>query len=167
MESRPYVDEATCVLLNRLLPDFAIELKQHIVESTGQAGGLYLDLPAAPSADYHFRLWVSPEIQISAVLLSDGTSNYFWYMPFESAAYGNLASELQKALDQTLESLISHETRITQKRGLLFHTFKCEFKSPRGWKRVYGHSALRYTNFQPPQTAERKRVYRSPAIQLR
>jgi hypothetical protein len=165
MESLPYVDEATCILLNRLLPDFAIEPKQHILESTGQAVGLYLDLPAAPAADYHLRLWVSPEIQISAELLGNVAANCFWYMPFPSSAYGN-SEELQKSLDNTLESLISHETRITQKRGLLFHTFKCEFKSPTGWKRVHGHAMLRFTGRQPPQTAERKRVYRSPAIQL-
>jgi hypothetical protein len=166
MEGCPYIHETTCILLNRLLPDLAIEPKQHILESSGQAVGLYLDLPTPVGADYHFRLWVSPEIQISARLIDPGTSNYFWFMPFPKKAFWKTPDELQRILDNTLEALISHETRIVQTRGLIFHTFNCDCKSATGWKQIYGHATLRSTEFRLPPTAERKRIYRSPAVKL-
>jgi hypothetical protein len=148
------------------MPDFVIVPKPYVVSSSGQAVGLYLDLPTPPGADYYFRLWVSPEIQISARLVDPGASNYFWFMPFQKKAFWKTAEESQNVVDQTLETLISHETRIVQKRGLLFHTFNCDYKSPTGWKQLYSHVTLRSTEFRLPQTAERKRVYRSPAVKL-
>jgi hypothetical protein len=126
-----------------------------------------VDLPAPPEADYRFHLTLRPERQIHANPLHLGEAHYyFWYRPFEEAEFGNSIEKLDGAFLETVERLVSHETRIVQKRGLLNHSFRCDYKSQGEWKRVYGHSALRFGGFVPPPIAGRKQIYYAPALIL-
>jgi hypothetical protein len=94
----------------------------------------------------------------------DPDINYFWYRPFESAEFRDSTDALDATFCETLEKLLAHETRITQKNGSLNQHFKCEYKAGDGWKRVYGHSALKLGGWKFPQIEEKLRVYHSSAL---
>jgi hypothetical protein len=159
MELTEYVDERITALLKRLLPNLAIEPTLTPLARSSKPSA-HINLPAAPRADYHFRLYLLPEKQIHAVLLNAAAEFYFWYMPFEEAEYDDSVD----AFVATLELLVSHETHIVQKRGLLNHSFTCDYKSVAGWKRICGFSAFRFGGFKVPPIKEKKRVYCSPAL---
>jgi hypothetical protein len=163
MELSQYVDEPTLAALQRLLPDAPFQ--PILMPLSGSADrSVSVKLPVPADAEYGFTLYFQPERQIAATLLVADAADYFWYMPFEDAAFHNSVQELDAAFIKTVEHLVCHETRIIQKRGLLNHSFRCDYKSASGWKRVYWHSALRLGRFHPPLIAGRKRVYMSPAI---
>jgi hypothetical protein len=166
MELSQYVDEPMLAALRRLLPNATLQPVLRPL-SWSAYPSVSVALPVPAGAEYGFKLYFQPERQISArLLVADGTY-YFWYMPFEDAAFRNSVEELDAAFVQTIEHLVWHETRIVQKRGLINHSFRCDYKSASGWKRVFSHSALRLGGFHPPLIAGRERVYTSPAIVLR
>ena len=165
MSLSEFVDERMVVALNRTLPNVALEpiLKEH---SHGMRS-VSVELPAPQGGEYQFILTLQPERQIHARLvrhLDTQRNNYFWYRPFEDAEFRGSIEKLDAAFIETIEKLVRHETRILQKRGLLNHSFRLEYKSSSGWKRVYGHSALRMGGFSAPMIAGRQRVYHSPAL---
>jgi hypothetical protein len=86
---------------------------------------------------------------------------YFWYMPFEEAAFGS-KDELDEAFLATAELIICHNTRIEQKSGVFFNHFRCEYESENGWKRIYGHSGLRW--IRAPKVQGHRQVYQSPPL---
>jgi hypothetical protein len=149
-------------LLARLLPDSVI---QPVSERTQGIDSKRIDLPSPAGADYFFQLWIEPEMQISAELAVPGSDiNYFWYRPFESAEFRNSTAALEAAFCQTLEKLLTHESRIIQKNGWLNWHFKCDYKTADGWKRIYRHSASKLGGWRFPQIDGRVRIYRSSAL---
>jgi hypothetical protein len=158
--------EKTLDLLDRLLPAFAA---QPVTQRTQKIDSTRIDLPRAPGADYFFRLYTEPEMQIHAALTAPSSDvNYFWYRPFESAEFHDSAEALEAAFCETLEKLLTHESRIIQKNGWLNWHFKCDYKSADGWKRVYRHSALKLGHWKVPHIDGRVRTYRASALaQLR
>ena len=163
----PEVDAKTSSLLNRLLGDRNPLI--HPEEPTGDIREKIarLDLPAAPNAEYFFRLWFyeDGERQISAHLIqhrSDDT--YFWYRPLEMGEFKSSEDDLVSEFCEELENLLTHETRIVQRKGWLFWHFRCEYRTEEKWKSVCSHSAFRGGRFKPPQIRGRKRVYHSAPI---
>jgi hypothetical protein len=149
--------------LNRLLPNVKVQ------PNTDKADGISsttIELPAAPGSDYYFRLWMEPEIQISALLIARSPDQkYFWYRPFESSEFRNSMVALEAAFCETVEKLLTHETRIIQKNGWLNWHFKCEYRdSSDRWNRIYGHSAFKLGGFKVPKISGRTRTYRSAAL---
>jgi hypothetical protein len=173
MDLSNYVDGSTTAALQRLLPGVVLEpvltplrWRSGLTVVPHESGfSVQINIPAAPGADYSFWLLFQPERQIGAALIgADPARPYFWYMPFEDAAYNNSVEKLDGAFFETLELLISHETRIVQKRGLFFDSFRCEYKCSSGWQRVNGMAGLRMGGFKASRIAGRKRTYRSPAL---
>ena len=158
-----YIDDATGDLLRRLLPSYVVQ--PHFTALPSGHRTVHLDLPLPTSAEYGFQLWVYPEKQISARLLGSNSRGYFWYMPFEEAAYGNSIEKVDLAFLRAVELLISHETRIIQTRGLLTSSFRCEYGSNVDWTHLSSHSALTLGfSRQIPHIAGRKRIYYSPRL---
>jgi hypothetical protein len=159
----PQVDDRTLRLLSLLLPDF------NPVEGA-KFTGLHLwriDLPPADGADYFFRLWFysDGERQIGAQLVEDSDdARYFWYRPFESAEFRESNVDLVNAFCKELEALITHETRIIQRKGWLFWHFRCDYRASENWKCLYKHAAFRGGGFKPLEARVRKRVYGSAAL---
>jgi len=143
--------------LNRLIPGF----EENVI--TKPPSTVLFQLPTAPNADYRFLLYFEPEMQIHAELLGTGHKRYFWYMPFEEAAYRNDLEKLFTAFADTVEALIFHPTRIVQRRGLLSHSFKLECQRDGQWQRIYGHSCSRF-GFDVPPIRGRRHVYNSSAV---
>jgi hypothetical protein len=170
MDLSAYVDEPTITALQRLLPGVAFEpiltpLRWRLGLSAKSDFSVHVNLPAAPGAEYSFELYFRPEKQIHAKLIN-ADSLYFWYMPFEEAAFNNSLEKLDGAFIETVDLLISHETRIVQKRGLFLDSFCCDHKGSSGWRRVYWMAGLRMGGFgfKVPRIAGRERIYRSPAL---
>jgi hypothetical protein len=167
MKLADHVDEPTVLALQRLLP--GVVLEPIITPVPTRSGTLNapvsvsVKLPPAPAADYQFELTFEPERQIHAQLLDASNQRIaFWYMPFEDAAFGDSPARLDEAFIQTLERLLSHETRIVQRRGLLTHSFTCEYRAIDEWKRISGISYLRW--FAAPRIKGRQHVYHSPSL---
>jgi hypothetical protein len=153
--------EKTLELVTRLLPDFVV---QAITQRKQGISSKRIDLPSAAGADYFFQLWIEPEMQISAQLTApDSDVNYFWYRPFESAELRDSTEALDTAFCETLEKLLTHETRIIQKNGWLNWHFICEYKTADCWKRVYGHSALK-GSWKFPEIDGKVRIYYSSSL---
>jgi hypothetical protein len=154
--------DKTLELLARLLPDFVI---QPVAQGAQGVDSTRIDLPAAAGADYFFQLWIEPEMQISAELaVAAADVNYFWYRPFESAEFRDSMEALESAFCETLEKLLTHETRIVQKNGWLNWHFKCEYKAADNWMRIYRHSALKLGGWKFPGIDGKVRVYHSSAL---
>lgn len=166
MDLYQYVDEATVAALQRLLPNVIFNPIVKPIASS-KASSVSIELPAASGGEYLFVLFFSPQRQIHARLLPANTRQYyFWYRPFEDAEFGNSIEKLDCAFMETVEQLISNETRIIQKRGLLTNSFKCDYRSLSGWKTVSGQSALRIRGFVVPPIDGKQRIYHSPALIL-
>ena len=152
----------TLELLARLLPDFVV---QPVTLRVQGIDSRKIDLPSAAGADYFFRLWIEPEMQINAELTAPGSDvNYFWYRPFESAEFHDSLEALDAAFCAMLKKVLTHETRIIQESGWLNWHFKCEYKTADSWKRVYGYSALKLGGWKTPRIDGKTRIYHSAAL---
>jgi hypothetical protein len=119
----PYLNNPVVDFVRDLLPSMVVEADAR--QEPGISGQSYhIDLPPATGNDYCFTLWLgSGEKQIAARLLNADKSSYFWYRPFEDAEFRS-AERLDKAFREAVEVIMRHNTRIEQKRGLLFNHFK-------------------------------------------
>ncbi len=155
--------EKTLELLARLLPGFET---RPVTQRARGAESTRIDLPTAPGADYSYQIFeFHPEMQICAELVrSNPEINYFWYRPFELAEFGNSQEALEAAFCETLEKLLTNETRIVQKNGFLTWSFRCEYKTADRWNRVYSHAALRVPGWKLPRIRGDIHVYQSQAV---
>jgi hypothetical protein len=161
------LDDKTLGVLNRVFGDY--NPMTHFVKPQGDSRKNIwrLDLPSAPGAEYFFSLWFfeSGERQISAQLLDHGMDGtYFWYRPLEVAEFRGSENDLVSKFCEELEALLTHETRIVQRKGWLVWHFHCEYRKGEEWKDVYGHSAFRGGRFKPPHIKGRIRIYHSAPI---
>jgi hypothetical protein len=159
------IGNKTATLLSDLLPSFnpTIEAAEPLRGSGGNVARL--DLPTAPGAEYSFTLWFdeSGEREISATLTTCLNERpYFWYRPFELAEFRNNVEQLETKFCDELGILLTHETRVVQRKGWLFWGFRCEYRAEERWQRVYSHSALRW--FKAPQITGKRRVYFSAPV---
>ena len=161
----PKIDAKTSSLLSRLLGDYNPGINQPKGDIREKI--VRLDLPTAPGAEYFFRLWFyeGGERQISAHLLQNrGDDTYFWYRPLEMGEFNGSEDDLVSEFCQELENLLTHETRIVQRKGWLFWHFRCEYRAEEKWKSVCSHSAFRGGRFKPPHINGRRRIYHSASI---
>jgi len=118
--------------------------------------GTYLDLPAAPKADYRFSLYVG-EPQIHAVLVGSHTGRRFWYWPFAEQDYASL-EEQEKHFLECVRLLLRFPTQVTQRRTLLGATPRCEADTEKGVAPIGGSLGVW---FGVPKISGRERVHRS------
>jgi hypothetical protein len=163
----PKVDEKTSALLNRLLIDYRPVAQSQEAQTDAQKGIARLDLPIATGAEYFFRLSFHDggERHISAQLIENRSAGtYFWYRPFELAEFRGSPEDLATEFCQELELLLTHETRIVQRKGWLFWHFRCEYLVGEKWKSLSSHLAFRRGRFKPPRIEGRERIYKSGPI---
>ena len=122
-------------------------------------------LPAAQSGDYRFTLYVydDGEPQVCATVLDGDPGASFWSWPFEDPDYRS-PSEREKAFFRAVQDLLTSTTRISQKRGLLFTSFRCEVLRGDQWTEIGPTmSYWRWGKFLIPATAKSV-IYESPAL---
>jgi hypothetical protein len=148
--------------LNRLLPDFVV---QPVSQGDGHTGSTRIDLPAAIGAEYLFELWIRPETQIGARLIEGGADcNYFWYLPFEDTDYGSSMEKLDQHFCETVEKLLTHDTRIIYRSGWMSWQFRCDYETQGQWKQISYNSTLKLAGWKVPKLVGKSRIYRSPAL---
>jgi len=148
--------------LNRLLPDFVV---QPVSRGDGHTRSTRIELPTAVGAEYLFELWIRPEMQIGARLIEGGADcNYFWYLPFEDADYSGSTKMLDQRFCETVEKLLTHNTRIIYRSGLLSWQFRCDYETQGRWKKISYNSTLKLAGWKVPKLAGKSRIYRSPAL---
>ncbi|NIM49038.1 MAG: hypothetical protein GTO22_07235 [Gemmatimonadales bacterium] len=148
---------ATLSWLRSLDPNLTVS--QH-----AELGYVFLELSPPPQAEYAFRLcFYEGELTLAAVPTCDREAEAFWHQGVERMGAGSL-DEAEQAFREFVLDVISHESRITQRRGLLFHRFTCEVHRAAGWQRVGGRILALRTQFRAPPVSGRKREYRSPAV---
>ena len=92
-------------------------------------------------------------------------NEYFWYHPFEDWQYRGGSAELENAVLSELTAIVSHPTRITQRRKRFSWSFICEYQEGEAWKPLYEHNLLR-GNRSLPAIDGSERVYRSPPLTI-
>ncbi len=127
-------------------------------------GHVFLDLPRPPSADYFFRLILSGhEYSLAAVPAGEPEAQMFWHQSFEPLG-ADLLDAVEPTFRQFVQDVISHESRIIQRRGLLLHRFTCELLRGDAWERVGGRILALRHRFRAPRIRGRQREYRAPAL---
>ena len=149
--------DATRNLLHSLIP-------QNKVEETGNFEQFTFILPWPTEGDYRFIVDIHGEEEawLSAVRRGAERNEYFWYHPFEDAAFPTPEALFQQ-LHRELRLVLENSTRITQTRGMFMWSFTCEYNTDRGWKELYTHGLLRWNNGVPPISGKRH-VYSAPPI---
>ena len=147
------IDDQTLLLLTRLLGNswrFGATVRTH---ENSREEITRVDLHTAPGAEYFFRLWFyeDGERQISAHLVQHRSEDtYFWYRPFEMNQFEESENGFVIEFCKELEVLLTHETRIIQRKGWLWWHFDCQYCAGEVWRSLYRHSALRSGGFKPP-----------------
>ena len=121
-------------------------------------------LPAASEADYKFLLYVysDGERGLAASLQAQNDSLYFWTRQLELSEFSD-ARTLQEEFLRLVSVILESPTRITQKRGVLFHCFRCEAEVEGEWELLGSHAGLR-GQFTAPAITGRTFVYRSAPV---
>jgi hypothetical protein len=130
-----------------------------------------LALPPAEGADFHLNIYVydDGEPQITAQPLGHGSPRdardqvAFWGLSFEVADY-RTDEERNTAFLATLDLLLTHEVRITQRRGCLNYHFTCEYKNGDDWLALPGILHFRWSHSRFLRCRARHLRFLSPAL---
>jgi hypothetical protein len=151
----------TVALIRTYLPEHRakVEIKQN--------GWWTVELPHPASADYQFRLHGEPggERQISARPIRTTESrprNRFWSLRMELAGSSDDASKLEEAFLETVKALMSSPTRIVERKGVIWRSYKGAYQTEGGWQRM-GSAFYLALGFGIPFVAK-KIVYTSPPV---
>lgn len=134
--------------------------------ATRESGSGYdfVDFPRSPGAEYFFRVILTEnDYSLAAVLTSDPEAHMFWHQSFERLGAESL-DPVEEAFREFVVDVLSHESRIIQSRGLLFHRFTCEVLRGEVWERVGGRILALRTHVGVPRISGRGREYRAPAL---
>jgi hypothetical protein len=71
----------------------------------------------------------------------EGENRAVWYHPFEDDEWKGAAASSGKAFIEFIEHLLTNETRIVERRGLLWHSAELEIRR-QGWESFCKHSQL-------------------------
>jgi hypothetical protein len=163
----PQIDDTTVALLNRLLVGRSPFDHSRDPQGEFREGITRVDLPAADDAEYFFRLAFheTGERYISAHLIErPNAANYFWYRPFELAEFRGSGADLAAEFCKEMELVLTHATRIVQRKGWLFWRFRCEYRNGQKWTNISSQMAFRGGRFSPPHIDGTMRIYCSAAI---
>jgi hypothetical protein len=119
-----------------------------------------------PDGDYRFKLYLYKEgnMSIGAELVNQPNDyNYFWSRLIEQYSKRSI-DDMQFEVIEVLNKILKHETRIIQKRGLLFWHFSCQYHDGGQLKSVGGNSTLRFPNVKVPYPKLSEKIYRSKAL---
>lgn len=151
---------ATIELLQTFLPHF--EPKVEI----GKYHWWSIELPCPADADYQFSLAGEPggERQIHASPIGDaGGASRFWYCALELADFRDNATALQGEFLEVVRTLVTHPTRITEKKGVFWLSYRAQYQDETGWRRLTGGASYLGLGAGIPFIGT-KRTYKSPAI---
>lgn len=153
----------TMKLVQEYLPRFEPKIELDL-----QHGWWTVALPCPTGAEYQFSLHgeLGGERQVSARLTEfrDSYSRHgFWYSALELADFRDDASTLQNIFHELVRALMAYPTRITEKKGVLWLSYRAEYQKKTGWQRLRGGVKYLGLGFGVPFIGK-KRVYTSPPV---
>ena len=153
---------ATIELVKTLMPGFEPELRLPL-----DVVWWSFKLPVPAKAEYEFSLsGLGEERYIGATLLQfreERSRHRFWYCPLESAGFRDDAAKLEACFHEQVRRLLQHPTRITEKKGIIWLSYRGEYQSESGWQRLRGGVMYLGLGFGVPFFGK-KRVYTSPPV---
>ncbi len=164
MSSTPIEDDevATVDLVRRFLPHFEPRIER------GKHDWWSLALPYPTTADYRFSLHgaFGGERQISARRTSireNSKRRRFWYCSLELADFRNDVIALEAVFRDQIEKLMTSSTQITEKKGLMWISYRAQYESQEGLRRLRGGFSNIGLGLGIPFVG-RKRIYKSPPL---
>jgi hypothetical protein len=120
--------------------------------------------PISQGSEYGFSAWFleSGELSIDAYLSSSeqfSRSLDFWYHSFEEDEF-EAREELVEEFQSELIQLLTHETRIVQRKRPRAYDFACEVRLE-DWTPVYRQTLSRESTATVPAISSRERTYRA------
>ncbi len=123
-----------------------------------------IELPPVQGADIAYRLMFDQgAYTLFAVPVADPDAGMFWHQTFEQMGAASV-EEAEPQFREFVLDVLSHESRILQRRGLLFHGFACELLREAEWQRVGGQILVLRTSGRVPRIEGRTKEYRSPPM---
>jgi hypothetical protein len=166
MDPRSLEDDAsaTVSVVQRYLPLFKPNFKLDL-----KHGWWSFELPRSPAAEYQFSLngELGGERQMSARRAQDAeksvSTNHFWYGAMEMADFRDDSSRLEMLFHEQVVSLLRYPTRIVENKGVIWLSYRAEYQSDAGWRRLRGGVSYLGLGFGIPFFGK-ERVYTSPAV---
>lgn len=127
------------------------------------------ELPRPLVAEYQFSLHgeLGGERQMAARRTQDEekpfSSNRFWYGAMEMADFRDDSSRLEALFHEQVKSLLQYPTRIVEDKGVIWLSYRAEYQSDAGWRRLQGGVSYLGLGLGIPFFG-RKRVYTSPPV---
>jgi len=133
--------------------------------------GVRVAFALSAKSDYSFEVWASDDCEdagIAACLSKTWQQkfpghNHFWYMSFELPDFKS-KDEMAIALLDTLNTLMTSDTRIEQAKGWFNWSFSCESLKAGCWTLIGGHVAFRWSNFKVPSITEKTQCFHAKAL---
>jgi len=125
-----------------------------------------IDLPPAPGADVAYRMMFDAgAYTLFATPVADPEVGIFWHQTFEQMGAPSV-EEAEPDFREFVLDVLTHESRIVQRRGMLFHSFACELHRDDEWQRVGGQILVLRTSPRVPPIEGREKHYASaPVVQ--
>jgi hypothetical protein len=134
-----------------------------------QHGWWSFELPYPPEAEYRFSLHgeIGGERQITAQLTQIATSRLgkrFWYSAMELADFRDDSSKLEELFYEQVKSVLHYPTRIVENKGVILLSYRAEYQSDGGWRRLRGGVSYLGLGLGIPVFGK-ERVYTSPPVE--
>ena len=154
----------TVKVVQKYLPHFKPNFRLNL-----ERGWWSFELPDPASAEYQFTLHgeIEGERQISAQLTQFATSRVrkpFWYSAMELADFRDDSSELGALFYEQVTSIVHYPTRIVENKGVIWLSYRAEYQSDAGWRRLRGGVSYLGLGFGIPLFGA-ERVYTSPPVE--
>lgn len=113
--------------------------------------------------EFYFVLTISKSLEfasIGACLNNAPKNQYFWLTDIDIIdSEENDVNLITEFIIETLDIILQHKTRITQKKTLLTQKFILDYCVNGKWIKFSQRSGLRYTNLSFPEFKGRKKMY--------
>ena len=154
---------ATVALVREHLSEFSPKLKLDLPRHWWSFA-----LPCPSDAEYQFTVHggLDGERQIAAHLMQFAQNrrrHRFWYSPLEMAHFRNDASSLEKSFHDRVTSLLTRPTRIMEKKGVVWLSYRAEYLNETGWHNLRGGVTYLGLGLGIPFFGK-KRIYSSPPL---
>jgi len=125
-------------------------------------------LPHPSDGEYQFKVHgeLGGERQISATPMQCSKHDQrrrFWYSSLEMAGFRNDALALEKSFHERITALLTRQTRIIEKKGIAWLSYRAEFLDQTGWLNLKGGVMYLGLGFGIPFVGK-KRIYSSPPL---
>jgi hypothetical protein len=154
-------------LVRRVLETVRAVSRDVAIREERKAEHVRLIFPRTPGSDYAFEAHIYDDLgdlQIHAELedLDDEREIYFWYRSYVRWDYAAI-EEMLTQFERDLLLVLTHDTRVRQRRGVAFWRFALQFQT-NGLQELDGASAFRWTRIDVPRIQGREKIWQANAL---